>query len=176
MGPALSDDPFTGQPIQYVDKISGCAMLFDLRKVQSVGFFDENIFLFFEENDLCLRIIQAGLRIGLCRQIRIQHLSGKASPMTPQIEYLKNWHYGWSYSCFVDKHGVDAKRQTVRKRYWRYRFKSWLSLRPIKRLHYRAKADGVRAFIRGESAFTAALRESDIRPSRKSLRPRTNDA
>ena len=41
--------PLTDAVPETVDWVSGCAMLFNLKMLQQVGFFDERIFLYFEE-------------------------------------------------------------------------------------------------------------------------------
>jgi GT2 family glycosyltransferase len=152
-GPAVREKDLTGQSVVHVDKINGSAMLFDMERIQKVGLFDENIFLFFEETDLCYRIIQAGFRIGQCRDVFFRHLWQQSTPETPRIQYLKDWHYGWSYGYFLTKHRLDPKRQKIRRLYWRYRLRSWFSFCAKKRRQYRARKDGLFAFIQGGSAF-----------------------
>jgi GT2 family glycosyltransferase len=39
-----------------VDFIKGFAMFFNMSKFKNIGFFDEKIFLYFEEDDLCRRV------------------------------------------------------------------------------------------------------------------------
>ena len=39
-----------------VDSIDGFSMLFNLKKFKDKNFFDENFFLYLENNDLCLRV------------------------------------------------------------------------------------------------------------------------
>jgi hypothetical protein len=46
-------------PIE-VSFVSGCCMLLPIKTIQSVGFFDENFFLYYEDLDYCLRTIKKG--------------------------------------------------------------------------------------------------------------------
>ena len=38
-----------------VEHLSGAVMLFNNEKIKKIGFFDENFFLYFEDDDLCIR-------------------------------------------------------------------------------------------------------------------------
>ena len=40
--------------------VTGCALFFDLKLFEGVGFFDEKIFLYFEENDFYERCLKKG--------------------------------------------------------------------------------------------------------------------
>ena len=44
-----------------VDYIQGCALLLDKKELIDVGFFDENIFMYFDDIDLCKRIKNSSL-------------------------------------------------------------------------------------------------------------------
>lgn len=113
-GPASQKKDLTGEAPQSVEWISGCAMLFDMEKLRTLGFFDENIFLFFEETDLCVRARDAGFQVRLCRDIFFDHMLGQASTPNPAIERMKNWHYGWSRCYYFDKRGqAKGKRSPL---------------------------------------------------------------
>lgn len=152
-GPATLRKDFTGEPPQKVEWISGSAMLFDVEKIRKVGLFDENIFLFSEETDLCERTLQAGYSITFCKDVFFNHLVGKASPFDPKIEYMKWWHFGWSQCYRMVKHGHGTLLRNPRRKQIVYRIHSLLSTTRSKRLKWGAKADGALAFIRGEKAF-----------------------
>ena len=83
-GPATLRKDFTGEPPEQVEWVSGSAMLFDVDKIRRVGLFDENIFLFSEETELCERTIKAGYSIKFCRDIFFDHLVGQATPLQPE--------------------------------------------------------------------------------------------
>jgi len=140
----------TAEAIQWV---SGSAMLFNREKILKLGGFDENIFLFAEDTDLCQRIIQAGMGIILFHDILFEHDVGQSSPPSPETEYLKWWHFGWSQCYRMVKHGsVTLWRNPMRKQL-SYRIHALLSLNPRKRLKWRAKADGAKAYRCGMPAF-----------------------
>ncbi len=128
-------------------------MLFDMNKLREIGFFDENIFLFAEETELCERTIKAGYEIKLCRDVYFNHLVGQASPPNPKIEYMKWWHFGWSQCYLMTKHNHTTWYKNPLRKWINYRIHSFTSNSSTKRLKWGAKADGARAFIRREKAF-----------------------
>jgi N-acetylglucosaminyl-diphospho-decaprenol L-rhamnosyltransferase len=152
-GPASKKEDHTQAPPESVEWISGCAMLFDMEKMKTVGFFDEQIFLFFEETDLCTRTHQAGYQIRFCRDVYFDHLEGQACTTSTKVEYMKDWHYGWSRCYYFTKHGADNKKRTPERQHAQYRWKSITATDPRKRRKYKAQADGAKAFLRGTPAF-----------------------
>ncbi len=69
--------------------VSGCALMIKREVIEKVGAFNEDFFMFVEENDLCLRTIKAGFLVGqsLHDDTIVRHLGG--------ISYKKNdsWKY-----------------------------------------------------------------------------------
>ena len=154
-GPATLRKDFTGEPPEAVKWVSGSAMLFDVDKIRRVGLFDENIFLFSEETELCERTIKAGYSIKFCRDIFFDHLVGRATPFNPKIEYMKWWHFGWSQCYRMVKSGRSTPFRNPVRKYIVYRIHSIISTSSSKRMKWKAKADGSLAYIRGEKAFRA---------------------
>jgi GT2 family glycosyltransferase len=152
-GPATCKDTYSGEPPQEVSKISGSAMLFHVEKIKKVGLFDENIFLFAEETDLCERTLAAGYKIKLCHDIFFNHLGGQASPPDPAIEYMKWWHFGWSQCYRMTKNGHCTWFRNPRRKQFTCRLHSLTSVSRRNRMKWKAKADGAAAFLRGEKAF-----------------------
>jgi GT2 family glycosyltransferase len=152
-GPASGPEKIIDGPPQSVNMISGCAMLFDVDRIKKIGMFDENIFLYFEETDLCYRTVKAGYSIIYCGDIFFKHLVGQASTPDPVVDYMKSWHYGWSRAYYYTKHGLASGKKSPLRRFWKYKIKSWLAIIPQKRRSYRASASGIRAFIDGKRAF-----------------------
>jgi N-acetylglucosaminyl-diphospho-decaprenol L-rhamnosyltransferase len=88
------------------DKIKGYAMFLNMEKLKSVGFYDENIFLYLEEIDLCKRVKDAKGKIFICPNIIIFHHGGKSvnNNYANLIELTRNWHWMWSLFYFNKKH------------------------------------------------------------------------
>jgi N-acetylglucosaminyl-diphospho-decaprenol L-rhamnosyltransferase len=85
-----------------VESIDGFSMLFNLRKFKDQNFFDENFFLYLENDDLCLRIRKKNEHIYVVTDSLINHKGGINRSL--QFEYLRNWHWMWSKFYFNKKH------------------------------------------------------------------------
>ena len=92
-----------------VNSVDGYAMLLNLKKLKKIenfNFFDENFFLYLENEDLCKRLIEKNEDIYIVPKSKIHHLGGKAvdPKYKNEIEYLRNWHWMWSKFYFNKKH------------------------------------------------------------------------
>ncbi len=92
-----------------VKSVDGYAMLLNLKKLKKIenfNFFDENFFLYLENEDLCKRLIEKNEDIYIVPKSKINHLGGKAvdPKYKNEIEYLRNWHWMWSKFYFNKKH------------------------------------------------------------------------
>ena len=95
-----------------VKSIDGFAMILNLKKMKQLDdfknnkFFDENIFLYLENDDLCKRIIDNEEKIYVVPNSKINHLGASAvnKKYKDQIEISRNWHWIWSKFYFNKKH------------------------------------------------------------------------
>jgi GT2 family glycosyltransferase len=88
--------------------ISGAVMLINIKEIRKLGAFDENIFLFYEETDLCKRVIKSGQKIAIINDIELEHSRGKSSPDNVRYQKIKYFHHGWSKAYFTTKHSKNA--------------------------------------------------------------------
>jgi GT2 family glycosyltransferase len=88
-----------------VDQVDGYAMILDKEQFNN-NFFDEKIFMYLENDDLCLRIKQNNKKIFIYSNSLISHLGGKAvdKKYFNEIEFSRNWHWNWSKFYFRKKH------------------------------------------------------------------------
>lgn len=95
-----------GQPPADCDLpvLSGAAIFVRRADFEAVGGFDPNIFLFFEDDDLSLRLRKRG-RLMFIRDALVQHTGGNASQPNPRVDWLKAWHFGYSRIYASRKHG-----------------------------------------------------------------------
>lgn len=95
---------------------TGAAYLCDMTIWKDVGGFDENIFLYGEDNDLCLRMIDKGYLIIFCPEARGEHLVSQATTSTTRIRWRKEWNIVWSHLYLMKKY--DSSK-TARSEAWR---------------------------------------------------------
>tara|TARA_B100000029_G_scaffold4403_1_gene5049 strand:- start:1828 stop:2724 length:897 start_codon:yes stop_codon:yes gene_type:complete len=101
--------PIDNKGLQKVDWVVGCTMLIDLKKFPHRKIFDKKFFLFYEENDLCMRIKLINGLVYSSKKLIINHFGEKGSFATDpnmKIDYIKlrNWHLMWSSFYFKKKH------------------------------------------------------------------------
>ena len=96
-------DPFE------VKSVDGYAMLLNIKRLNQINefyYFDENIFMYLENDDLCKRIIEKNEKIYVIPKSKVKHLGGKAVNINynDEIELSRNWHWIWSKFYFNKKH------------------------------------------------------------------------
>lgn len=93
-GPGLFEVPW----------ISGALMLIRMEMLQKTGGFDERIFLFYEETDLCHRFVDAGWRIAVAEDAMATHIEGRSSAPSLHVLRIKAFHAAWSKCYYFRKH------------------------------------------------------------------------
>lgn len=69
-----------------VDMTHGCYMVFRKKYFDEAGGLDTNIFLYYEEMDICKRLRQRGLRVVMEPRTKIVHLGGASTPKNLSIK------------------------------------------------------------------------------------------
>ena len=95
-----------------VKSIDGYAMVLNLNRLnklesfENYKYFDENFFMYLENDDLCKRLVEKNENIFVIPKSRIKHLGGKAVNIeySQEIEFSRNWHWMWSKFYFNKKH------------------------------------------------------------------------
>jgi N-acetylglucosaminyl-diphospho-decaprenol L-rhamnosyltransferase len=133
--------------------VSGACILVRRRAFLSVGGFDERIFLFYEDDDLCLRLRKAGFKIVQVDDAVVRHARGSSSEPGPGLVFRARWHQAWSRSYVCRKHGVpdDRMRVLLRNGVKLIAALSMLNRRRIGR--YAGSAAGAWATLRNRSAL-----------------------
>jgi GT2 family glycosyltransferase len=91
--------------INHVFFVSGSIMLINKELILNKNIkFDENIFMFFEEDDFFHQCFKLNLKIFLINNIEAIHLDGSVLDNTLNYECFKKWHWEWSKYYFLDKH------------------------------------------------------------------------
>ena len=96
--------------------VCGAVMLLRMDQFQTVGFFDEDFFLYYEDDDLCLRLFKAQKSIVVVPTVQALHRSrGSVKGRSPwRSEYTRGYHHAQSKLIFAAKH--DSLASAKRKR------------------------------------------------------------
>ncbi|MBN1936406.1 MAG: glycosyltransferase family 2 protein [Anaerolineae bacterium] len=86
--------------VQQVSWISGACMMVRRAAIEQVGLLDENLFMYFEDNDWCLRMRQAGWLVYYDPRAEIVHIGGQSLKQNPRAQKA----YYSSLRYFYKKH------------------------------------------------------------------------
>ena len=94
------------EKVSLVKSVKGYAMFLNLSEFKDIGFFDENIFFFLEEIDLCNRLVKKNKNIYLSTNIKVYHEGGLShdTSFNYQMELSRNWHWMWSTFYYNKKY------------------------------------------------------------------------
>jgi N-acetylglucosaminyl-diphospho-decaprenol L-rhamnosyltransferase len=101
--------------------LSGACYLISRALFLETGGFDEEIFLFYEDNDLCRRVIDAGHSIVYAHDAVIRHAPGHSSRPQRGRRHTARWHYAWSEGYVARKYGLpDPSIRTLLRNAFKY--------------------------------------------------------
>ncbi len=89
-----------------VEAMSGAAMFCRREAFQALGGFDERIFLYFEDDDLCRRLRKSGGSIVYVHDAVGRHEHGKSTRSKKGGIYFRSFHWAVSKAYVTRKHGV----------------------------------------------------------------------
>jgi len=141
--------------------LNGCCLLARTQAFRDVGGFDENFFLFYEDDDLCLRMLKAGFECLFEPSANARHTGGASSAPTLKVSFMKPFHYVRSRHLAIRKYQGSAAG-------WRYLLKIMLVAAPaaliygvlLRRRHF------IKWVAWGSSAVSSALLFESSRPRR----------
>lgn len=87
-----------------VKEVDGAAFVVNKKKFYN-EVMDDNIFMYFENTDMCLNTLRRGEKIYAILNIKFDHLGLQSSEKKYSVEIIKNrnWHYCWSKFYFYQK-------------------------------------------------------------------------
>jgi len=142
-----------------VDYVDGFAMLINKSRFKKNIFFDENIFMYLENNDLCKRTIENNENVYVIPKSQIVHFGAKAvsDEFFNEVEFSRNWHWMWSTFYFNKKHYgyFFALKKTYKKLITsiiKYLFFT-LTFNPIKKKIYLMRFSGLYNSIIGKKSW-----------------------
>jgi N-acetylglucosaminyl-diphospho-decaprenol L-rhamnosyltransferase len=86
--------------------LSGACVLVRRDLFLRLGGFDPNIFLFYEDDDLCRRIADAGHALVHVHDAVARHARGASSAAKPGRMFRARWHQAWSRAYVSRKYGL----------------------------------------------------------------------
>lgn len=101
----------------YVDVVVGAAMMMKRKIFEKVGGFDQNIFMYLEDDDICKRIEQEGYKNAVLKSTKIIHLEGRSIKNNRARKKL----YYLSQTYFWNKHNGFWPTLLMRIIRWPYK-------------------------------------------------------
>lgn len=97
--------------------VCGAAMLLRRLRFDDVGYFDERFFLYYEDDDLCLRLFQAQRPIVVMPGVQaVHHSRGSVRGAHPwNSEFGRGYHHAQSKLIFAQKHRSDKVATRLRR-------------------------------------------------------------
>ncbi|MBV8666776.1 MAG: glycosyltransferase family 2 protein [Burkholderiaceae bacterium] len=108
--------------------LHGCCLLVRVEAFRKFGGFDERFFLYYEDDDLCLRALTAGYGCLLEPRAQVLHLGGASSKPSWRTDFFKQFHFFRSRRLIIGKYLGKAAA-------WRYSIKTALAA-PLAVLFY----------------------------------------
>ncbi len=108
MGPEAQNKKYQIENKNWYNKtksILGFSFLINLNNLKNKKIFDQNIFLYLEDIDLCKRLLKLNHTLITNKYFIINHKGAKSSYLGKGIfNKIRNWHWMWSQFYFSKKH------------------------------------------------------------------------
>ncbi|HZH52570.1 MAG TPA: glycosyltransferase family 2 protein [Microvirga sp.] len=132
---------------------SGACFLIRRDLFLNLGGFDENIFLFYEDDDLCRRVADSGSALIYVPQAVVRHGRGRSSGPKPGLVFKSRWHQAWSRAYVSRKYGLPNPAPGMFAVNAAKALAACLSCRRSLIERYGGSAAGALAFLRGQGAL-----------------------
>lgn len=108
--------PETDTQLEDIKFAHGGVLFMRMSVFREIGFFDEEIFMFGEDNEISDRSISHNYRNVAINNAKSLHLGGASSKKNLRNTYRRFWHLGWSKSRYriFRKGKLQAIRSTIR--------------------------------------------------------------
>ncbi|WP_262297806.1 glycosyltransferase family 2 protein [Microvirga sesbaniae] len=132
---------------------SGACFLIRRDVFLKLGGFDENIFLFYEDDDLCRRVADSGSALIYVPQAVVRHGRGRSSGDKPGRIFTSRWHQAWSRAYVSRKYGLPNPAPGMAAVNGLKAVAASLTFRRKLIERYAGSAAGAWAAMRGRKAF-----------------------
>lgn len=133
--------------------LSGACLLLRRDVFLQLGGFDPSIFLFYEDDDLCRRLREAGHALVHVDGAAAKHGRGRSSPPSPARRFSARWHLAWSEAYVARKYGLPEPGLGKMLKNTCKAIAYALVFRREKMMAHAGSAAGIRAWRRGETAL-----------------------
>lgn len=110
------DEPSKSSTFFYTDIITGAALMIKKSIYEDLKGFDEQFFMYLEDDDLCKRLVNAGYKNAVLNTARIIHLEGKTSNFKQKKKY-----YYKSQDRYWQKHNGTIPTMLMKIIRWPYK-------------------------------------------------------
>jgi N-acetylglucosaminyl-diphospho-decaprenol L-rhamnosyltransferase len=132
--------------------LSGASLLVRREVFLAMGGFDPAIFLFYEDDDLCRRMREAGRALVHVHEAVARHGRGQSTAPRKGNVFRARWHLAWSKAYVSRKWGLpDPARATFLQNGPKALASAVFA--PGRRERYAGSAAGALAWLRGETAL-----------------------
>ncbi|MBF0246632.1 MAG: glycosyltransferase family 2 protein [Alphaproteobacteria bacterium] len=142
--------------------ISGAVNLLRHEAARKIGYFDRAIFLYYEDDDLCMRLMRAGYTVQIDPRAEATHAVGGSVGTGWDKFYEKYYHMAWSRLYFEAKYvSPPSALRLGLKQAFRYGLKGGLytlSFNKRKGMRDRARFMGSLAYLLGVPASKTTTR------------------
>ncbi|MCJ2036090.1 glycosyltransferase family 2 protein [Methylobacterium sp. J-068] len=133
--------------------LSGACLLVRRDLFLALGGFDPEIFLFYEDDDLCRRVADAGHALVHVHAAQAVHGRGRSCRPEPGRVFRTRWHQAWSRAYVARKYGLPDPSPGLLAVNLPKAALAGLALRRRRYERYAGSAAGALAALRGRSAL-----------------------
>ncbi len=142
----------------YVVKyLIGAVLCLRMSVFRQIGFFNEKIFLYYEDDEITWRAIKYGYNAVILKNAVAFHLGSGSSGSSLRFLYKRFWHRAFSKFCWkAERKGLKLAKISAYKLLIMFLIKFLLNLaffRIKKAVEFLASASGTFAFLLGKGAF-----------------------
>jgi hypothetical protein len=98
----IDDDSKDLLEVEWIDN----NFIINKQEIRNLGFFDENFFMYYENNDFCMKLLNNKKKMLVSKNIKFIHEGTNSTNkvFSFKVSLSRNWHYSWSKYYFFKKH------------------------------------------------------------------------